>query len=239
MRKLVLVAVVLVAAVGLLAGPAIAQADDQNCSDFPSQAAAQQHLRADPSDPDGLDADPGPADGNDQAGGDGIACESNPGPFDRAPVFADTSAPPTTGPGTSEQGLPFTGPSDRLLPLGGLLLAGGAGCWARPGIAPATAHAEASSGTGGQRRSPVSCPGARPNGEPRREERGSRLSSPCCWSAASRGPTSTRRDGGPRAAIHRACVLVNDANADPRWEAVRADARQALAAFDPLDNPAG
>jgi len=130
MRKIALVAVVLVAAVGLVAGPAIAQADDQNCSDFASQAEAQQHLRADPSDPDGLDAKPGPADGNDQAGGDGIACESNPGPFDREPVFAGpppTNPPPTTGPGTTEEGLPFTGPSDWLLPLGGLLLAGGVG----------------------------------------------------------------------------------------------------------------
>jgi hypothetical protein len=125
MRKLALVVLVM-AGVGLVAGPAIAQADDQNCSDFASQAEAQQHLRADPSDPDGLDANPGPADGNDQAGGDGIACESNPGPFDREPVFAN-QAPPTTGPGTTEQGLPFTGPSAWLLPLGGLLLAGGVG----------------------------------------------------------------------------------------------------------------
>src|SRR6266508_5543570 len=114
MRKIALVAVVLVAAVGLLAGPAMAQADDQNCSDFASQAEAQQHLRADPSDPDGLDAKPGPADSNDQAGGDGIACESNPAPFDREPVFAGppptspppTEPPPTTGPGTTEEGLP-------------------------------------------------------------------------------------------------------------------------------------
>ena len=120
------------AAVGLVAGPAIAQADDQNCSDFASQADAQQHLRADPSDPDGLDARPGPADGNDQAGGDGIACESNPGPFDREPVFADsqpppTDPPPTTQPGTTEQGLPFTGPRESLLPLGLVLMVVGAG----------------------------------------------------------------------------------------------------------------
>ena len=116
MRKLVLVTVVLVAAVGLLAAP----------SDFASQAAAQQHLRADPSDPDGLDANPGPADGDDQGGGDGIACEGNPGPFDHEPVLPDSAAPPTAGPGTSEPGLPFTGPSDWLVALGGLLLAGGA-----------------------------------------------------------------------------------------------------------------
>jgi hypothetical protein len=135
MRKLALVVLVM-AAVGLVASPAFAQADDQNCADFASQAEAQQHLRADPSDPDGLDARPGPADGDDQAGGDGIACEGNPGPFDREPVFADTQAPATTQPdtqapattqpGTTGQELPFTGPSDSLLPLGGLLLAGGA-----------------------------------------------------------------------------------------------------------------
>lgn len=50
---------------GIAAAPAAsAQANDQNCSDFPSQAAAQAHLEQDPSDPDNLDADD-----------DGIACE--------------------------------------------------------------------------------------------------------------------------------------------------------------------
>lgn len=42
-----------------------------NCSDFPSQAAAQAYLRQFPSDPSHLDAD-----------NDGIACENNPAPFD-------------------------------------------------------------------------------------------------------------------------------------------------------------
>jgi hypothetical protein len=125
MRKFVL-AVAVMAALGLVASPAIAQADDQNCSDFASQADAQAHLRADPSDPDGLDAKPGPADGNDQAGGDGIACEGNPGPFDREPVFADGQAPPTTEPGTTGP-LPFTGPRESLLPLGLVLMVVGAG----------------------------------------------------------------------------------------------------------------
>jgi len=124
-RIALMVAVVAVAA---LATPAWAQANDQNCSDFPSQAAAQAHLRADPSDPDGLDAHAGPADGNDQAGGDGIACESNPAPFDREPVFAGpppTEPPPTEPPPTTEAPpttvgppLPFTGPSPWLLPFG-------------------------------------------------------------------------------------------------------------------------
>ncbi len=126
MRRLVLLVAVVAAAA--LATPAWAQANDQNCSDFASQAAAQAHLRADPSDPDGLDARPGPADGNDQAGGDGIACESNPAPFDREPVFAGpppTEPPPTTGPPSTElptttvgPALPFTGPSAWLLPFG-------------------------------------------------------------------------------------------------------------------------
>lgn len=66
-------------------------ADDQNCSDFPSQAAAQQHLRDDPSDPDGLDGD-----------NDGIACESNPSPYDNQPVDRSGGgggeAPPPTYP---------------------------------------------------------------------------------------------------------------------------------------------
>ena len=135
MRKLPLALAVTVAILALGATPAIAQQNDQNCSDFASQAAAQRHLRADPSDPDGLDAKPGPADGNDQAGGDGIACESNPGPFDREPVFAGGQAPQTTQPGTTQttqpgtaqQGLPRTGSSSSVLaPLGvAFVLVGG------------------------------------------------------------------------------------------------------------------
>ena len=48
---------------------------DLDCSDFPNQAAAQAALRADPSDPHGLDRDR-----------DGIACPSNRAPRDLAPV---------------------------------------------------------------------------------------------------------------------------------------------------------
>jgi hypothetical protein len=138
-RSIVLLATAVVLA--LWATPAIAQ-DDQNCDDFESQAAAQAHLRSDPSDPDGLDARPGPADGNDQAGGDGIACEDNLAPYDREPVFAgpQPTEPPTTEPPASETppieapaneappttvggALPFTGPNDTLLPAGMALLA--------------------------------------------------------------------------------------------------------------------
>jgi hypothetical protein len=53
----------------------IGQGDAYNCGDFASQAQAQAVLRADPRDPNGLDAD-----------NDGIACESNRSPFDRTPV---------------------------------------------------------------------------------------------------------------------------------------------------------
>ncbi len=49
--------------------------DDQNCSEFPYQADAQAHLRADPSDPDNLDGD-----------NDGIACESLPCSCDYEPL---------------------------------------------------------------------------------------------------------------------------------------------------------
>jgi Excalibur calcium-binding domain len=63
-RSIVLLATAVVLA--LWATPAFAQ-DDQNCDDFESQAAAQAHLRQDPSDPDQLDRD-----------NDGIACEDHP-----------------------------------------------------------------------------------------------------------------------------------------------------------------
>lgn len=53
----------------------IGQGDRYNCADFASQADAQAVLRADPSDPNRLDADR-----------DGIACENNRNPKDLAPV---------------------------------------------------------------------------------------------------------------------------------------------------------
>lgn len=69
------------ALLALLALPATAS--NHNCADYESQAAAQEVLRADPSDPNGLD-------GNDN---DGIACESNPAPYDTAPVVIDPVDP--------------------------------------------------------------------------------------------------------------------------------------------------
>jgi hypothetical protein len=93
----------------LIAPAALAQADDQNCGDFASQAEAQDHLRADPSDPDGLDGQPGP--GN----GDGIACEDLPAPFDHIPVVLSFTGAAT---------LPKVGAAAALLVVGGLLLRG-------------------------------------------------------------------------------------------------------------------
>ena len=103
-RTMFLLAVAVVLA--LAAAPsAFAQANDQDCADFPSQAAAQAHLEADPSDPDNLDADD-----------DGLACES----FD----YGDESGAAPPG-GDDDSALPFTGPGDRQLPVGAALVTGG------------------------------------------------------------------------------------------------------------------
>lgn len=53
----------------------LGQGDAFNCPSFASQADAQAVLRADPTDPNKLDADK-----------DGIACESNRAPRDTVPV---------------------------------------------------------------------------------------------------------------------------------------------------------
>jgi hypothetical protein len=90
----------------LAAAPsAFAQTNDQNCDDFPSQAAAQAHLAADPSDPDNLDADD-----------DGVACEN----FD----YGDAGGATAPG-GGDDDALPFTGPDDHQLPVGVALVGGG------------------------------------------------------------------------------------------------------------------
>src|ERR687898_3450609 len=87
-RSIVLLATAVILA--LWATPAFAQ-DDQNCDDFESQAAAQAHLRQDPSDPDQLDRD-----------NDGIACEDHPdypegSARDETPVGQDTGGGGGTG----------------------------------------------------------------------------------------------------------------------------------------------
>ena len=87
----------ILAALGLLVATAptasaASTTDVFNCSDFPSQAAAQANLRAHPSDPNRLDAD-----------NDGIACENNRAPFDRTPVKRTTLTPATTTGSTQAQ----------------------------------------------------------------------------------------------------------------------------------------
>jgi hypothetical protein len=113
-RSIVLLATTVVLA--LWATPAFAQ-DDQNCDDFESQAAAQAHLRQDPSDPDQLDRD-----------NDGLACEDHPdypegSARDETPVGQDTGGGDDSGGGDGE--LPFTGPNDTMLPAGAALLVAG------------------------------------------------------------------------------------------------------------------
>ena len=74
-----------------------AYAQELNCDDFPNQAAAQQELREDPSDPEGLDGLPGEA----FSGIEGVACEDLPPPTDFDPVV-----PPAVG--DSPKGAPPT-----------------------------------------------------------------------------------------------------------------------------------
>jgi hypothetical protein len=117
-RTMLLLAAAIVLA--LAAAPAaFAQTNDQDCKDFPSQAAAQAHLEQDPSDPDGLDALPGEADGNDDRDtgghGDGVACEN----------FDYGGGGGAAAPGGGEDALPFTGPGDHQLPLGAALVGAG------------------------------------------------------------------------------------------------------------------
>jgi hypothetical protein len=111
-RRIVHTALITAVALILVAPAAMAQADT-DCSDYASQAAAQAALRADPSDPNGLDGD-----------GDGIACESNPAPFDRTPVTAASG-------GAGSSALPLTGSrTPRLVGVASMLMvAGGMALW--------------------------------------------------------------------------------------------------------------
>jgi hypothetical protein len=80
-----------------------------NCTDFPSQAAAQAELRKDPSDPNGLDGPPGPA----FDGIQGVACENLPPPKDTTPVLpndnSSTTGEPSTPSASQNQGGTSTG----------------------------------------------------------------------------------------------------------------------------------
>ena len=79
--------------------PTASAQDTLSCEDFASQADAQEELRRDPSDPNGLD---GPV-GERSTGIPGVACEDNPAPTDFEPVpgydgRGTTTEPTTTGP---------------------------------------------------------------------------------------------------------------------------------------------
>ena len=75
-----LLAVLSVTFVLVLSSPVLAQ--EENCDDFPNQAAAQQALKDDSSDPEGLDGPPGAAFTRIQ----GVACEDLPPPINFDPV---------------------------------------------------------------------------------------------------------------------------------------------------------
>lgn len=89
----------------VLALSSMAVAQDQACDGFPNQAAAQQALRADPTDPRGLDGPPGP----ESHGLKGVACEQLPGPKDLTPVLPGGNG---AGSGSSTNGTGVADPPD-------------------------------------------------------------------------------------------------------------------------------
>ncbi len=124
MRRLLLLAALCALAVLAVAPQALAQAD-LDCADFATQAQAQAELEADPSDPNGLDADD-----------DGIACETAGLPPGGGGGGGDDDAMMENTPATAQYDqyqpnspvpLPDTGglsPALALAPLA-LLVAGG------------------------------------------------------------------------------------------------------------------
>ena len=103
-RKLYLTIMAITSAL-VFSGPASAQ--DLNCDDFDSQAEAQDFLREDPSDPEGLDGPPG----NASTGIRGVACEDNPPPTDFDPALSSGVGVPNGVPEEDEEE-----PPDRELP---------------------------------------------------------------------------------------------------------------------------
>jgi hypothetical protein len=103
-RKLCLTIMAITSAL-VFSGPASAQ--DLNCDDFDSQAEAQDFLREDPSDPEGLDGPPG----NASTGIRGVACEDNPPPTDFDPALSSGVGVPNGVPEEDEEE-----PPDRELP---------------------------------------------------------------------------------------------------------------------------
>ena len=103
-RLLVLVALGL-AFVFVAAGARAQTFGAVSCGDFPNQAAAQQHLRDDPSDPDNLDDD-----------NDGVACETysypSTSPTDTLPVGGQAATTQPTTVVTRQGGVADTGPRD-------------------------------------------------------------------------------------------------------------------------------
>jgi hypothetical protein len=93
----------LVVSVVLLLAPTAQAQVPASCADFPFQAAAQSHLRANPSDSGRLDEN-----------GDGVACETYPYP-PKSPREEDPVTPPLQQSRTAVQ----IAPKDALLPQSG------------------------------------------------------------------------------------------------------------------------
>ena len=114
LHRVVHLVTIIVVTVLLLAPAAYAQ--EINCDDFPNQAAAQQELREDPSDPEGLDGLPGEA----FSGIQGVACEELPPPTDFDPVLPPGVGDSPKGAPPTKEGPPKGGVTKEGPPKGGL-----------------------------------------------------------------------------------------------------------------------
>ncbi len=98
MRRLLLLATLCMVAALVFAPAAMAQ-DEFDCSDFDTQEEAQAEFNSDPSDPSGLDEDPG-AD-------DGIACETLPSGGSTASPMAEETMMESASPMAEESATPM------------------------------------------------------------------------------------------------------------------------------------
>ena len=118
LHRMVHLVTIMVVTFSILAPAAYAQ--ELNCDDFPNQAAAQQELREDPSDPEGLDGLPGEA----FSGIQGVACEDLPPPTDFDPVVPPGIGDPPKGEPSkgvpTKEGPPKGGVTKERPPKGGL-----------------------------------------------------------------------------------------------------------------------
>ena len=114
LHRVVHLVTIIVVTVLLLAPNAYAQ--EINCDDFPNQAAAQQELREDPSDPEGLDGLPGAA----FSGIQGVACEELPPPTDFDPVLLPAVGDSPKGVPPTKEGPPKGGVTKQGPPKGGV-----------------------------------------------------------------------------------------------------------------------